>query len=146
MEANVRRQATARNYYKAWQEPMRLWPTYADPSHLGLLHFKGAFQSLRATATNLPYRMCVAMIGSKRDPTGVQHYNFVRKVSNLRIAVVQIQTINAVRNATIAVLWNSRTTLQLSGDGFQYGDMYISIQPMRSRCDGTSSITVTRGP
>lgn len=80
------------------------------------------------------------------DSTGVQHHNFMRTVANLRIAVVKLATVNIVGNGTIPVLWNSKTTLTLTGDGFQYGDVYISIQPYSSRCDGTTSTTCDSWP
>jgi len=92
------------------------------------------------TKRNYERVVCAAAIAAM-DPTGVQHYDFMRTVANLRVAVVQISAINGVANGTIPVLWRSHTTLKVEGFGFGYGDVYISIQPYHSRCDGATSLT-----
>ena len=96
-----------------------------------------------------PYRyprvVCAAAIAYE-DPTGVHHYDFMRTVANLRVAIVEITAINGVSNGTIPVLWRSKTTLKLDGVGFGYGDVYLSIQPYQSRCDGRTSTTADSWP
>ena len=131
--------------------PMEVVNVFTDHHHtinsIGYLR-TGTTGAITATSKQLSQAtphgqervVCAAAIADL-DPSGVQHHDFWKMVGRMRVAIVEIATINRVANGSIPVLWKSKTTLHLAGVGFQYGDSYISIQPYHSRCDGATSTT-----
>ena len=117
-------------HHRAWQEPMRLWPTYTDPSHLALLHFRSQYQTSQASLSLEPYRLCVAMLGSYRTQWYWSDFNLGTSPFDMHVAVVELRRIQHESNRTIAVLRYSTPTLTVVGRSMGYG-------PSTSHCSTT---------